>query len=107
MEKIINRASIIEANKKKQTSLLYETVQPYLKSLYVYYKNAFNCEPIFMVTDVFNAAQYVKIVASEQFNESVCDYIGCEEHEIQNNDDFLAQFETINFQSKMLKNLIK
>jgi hypothetical protein len=60
-----------------------------------------------MVTDVFNACQYAKIVPANDFNEAVCNYIGCQEHEIQNNDDFLAQFETINFNSKMLIDFIK
>jgi hypothetical protein len=107
MSKIINRISIIEANKDKKTSLLYESIHPYLKSLYTFYKDAFNCEPVLMVTDVYNACQYVKIIPANDFNEAVCNYIGCQEHEIQNNDNFLDQFETINFNSKMLIDFIK
>jgi hypothetical protein len=60
-----------------------------------------------MVTDVFNVCSYAKIFPSNEFTESICDYLEIEDHEIENNDDHLAEFETINFNSKMMIDLIK
>ena len=102
----LNRSQIIAFNNDAQKSILFESVHPYLKSLYVFYKDLFCCEPVLMVTDVFNAAQYVKIVPSNEFQEAACNYIGCEVCEIQNDDNFLSQFENINFNSKLLKDII-
>lgn len=104
--KTLNLNDIIKLNNDKTTSINYESLQPYLKSLNVYYKYTFGCDPILMITDVMNACSYAKIVSSNEFNESVCDYIECELHEIQNNDDYLSQFETICYNSKMLKDFI-
>lgn len=104
MEKL-NLSQIIEINSDPQKSVLFESVNPYLKSLYVFYKDLFCCEPILMVTDVFNAAQYVKIVPSDDFNEAVCDYIGddlCTNEESEN----FSTYETINFSSKLLKDFL-
>ena len=97
---------IIKSNSVKTTAIEWGQIAPYLKSLNTFYKDLFCCDPIVMVVSVSNAAQYVKIVPCDEFNACVCDYIGCEEHEIENSDDLLAQFETINFNSKFLKQLI-
>jgi hypothetical protein len=102
----LTRSQIIAFNNDAQKSILFESMHPYLKSLYVFYKDLFCCEPVLMVTNVFNAAQYVKIVSSNEFQEAACDYIGCEVYEIQNDDNFLSQFENINFNSKLLKDII-
>ncbi len=104
--KNLNLSQIIEINSEATKSILFESLQPYLKSIYIFYKDLYNCEPVLMVTDLFNAAQYVKIVPSNDFNEAICNYIGCEVYEIENDDDFLAQFENINFNSKLLKDFI-
>ncbi len=108
----LNLNKIISLNENDTTSILYESMQPYLKSLYVYYKNYFNCEPVCMVTSVSNAAQYVKIVASNDFYYAICaflevDYIIEDETEEGFNFDNFAEYETINFNSKMLIDLIK
>lgn len=97
---------IIIANARAQSAIEYGQIHPYLKSLNTYYKENFEGEPILMVCEVMNAAQYVKIVDSNYFNEEVCKYIGCKEYEIEDNDDYLSQFETINFNSKLLKDLL-
>ena len=99
----LNLSKIISLNNNDTTTILYESMQPYLKSLYIYYKDLFCCEPIIMVTDVFNAAQYAKIVPSNDFNEAISLYLdSCELSEEEKE----AASETINFNSKMLINLI-
>lgn len=102
----MKRFEFIELNKVQTTAIEYSNLHPIKNSLYIFYKDLFCCEPVVMVTDVMNAAQYVKIVPSNEFNEAVCAYIGCEVYEIQNDDNFLAQFETINFNSKLLKDIL-
>jgi hypothetical protein len=97
---------IISKTSSENISFNFEILQPYLKSLYVFFKDYYNCEPVLMVTDVFNACSYAKIVSSNEFAESICHYLNIEIYEIENNDDHLANFETINFNSKMLKDLI-
>ena len=102
----MTRQEILAFNEEATKSVLFELVHPYLKTLYIYYKDLFNCEPILMVTSVSNACQYVKIVSSEDFQEAACAYIGCEEYELQINDEYLSQFETINFNSRLLKDCL-
>jgi hypothetical protein len=112
MSQIINRVSIIEANNKQDQSILFESLHPYLKSLYIYYKDLFGCEPVLMVTDVFNACQYAKIVPANDFNEAINAYLNVSYIEVEQDNknfdsDLFAQYETINFNSKMLIDLIK
>lgn len=102
----MTRLEFYQINNVPKNAIEYGFFHPIRKSLYIFYKDLFGCEPVLMVTDVFNAAQYVKIVPSNEFNEAVCAYIGCEVYEIQNNDEYLAQFETINFNSKLLKDIL-
>ena len=90
----------------ENVSFNYEILHPYLKSLYTYFKDYYNCEPVLMVTDVFNAVSYAKIVSSNEFTESVCDYLNIDSCDLENNDDNLSNFETINFNSKMLSDLV-
>jgi hypothetical protein len=105
--KAMNLSEIIAQNEKADESILYELIHPYLKSLYVYYKDLFCSEPILMITDVTNAAQYGRIVSSNEFSEAICDYIGIDlEPEDQESDDF-AMYESICFNSKFLKDIIK
>jgi len=58
---------IIETNDTENLFIAYEKLQPYLKSLYAYYKNEFWEEPVLMVESVMNTVQYVKIVDCETF----------------------------------------
>ena len=102
----MTRLEFYQINQESRNSIEYSNLYPIMKSMYIFYKDLFNCEPVLMVTDVMNAAQYIKIVPSNEFNEAVCEYIGCEVYEIQNNDEYLAQFETINFNSKLLKDIL-
>ena len=103
--KTMNLSDIIAQNKKVDESMLYELIQPYLNSLYVYYKDLFCCEPVLMVTDVMNAAQYCRIVPFDELSESVCDYLGFYYEPDTESDEF-AMYETIMFNSKLLKDLI-
>lgn len=94
---------IINSNEKPDVSILYETLHPYLNSLYKYYLDYFCCEPILMVTDVFNAAQYCKIVSSNDYSEELNEYLDtCH----LDNETRQCSEETINFNSKYLKEFI-
>jgi len=109
--KLNNLAAIIEANETKGTTVLYDKINMYKKSLYIYYKDLFCCEPVLLVDSCFNAAQYVKIVPSNEFYEAVCDlldvsYIIEDENEDDFNFDTFSQYETINFNSRMLKDIL-
>ena len=99
---------IIATNKEPTKSILIELMQPYFKSLYAYYK-AQNprYEPILMVTSVTNATSYAKIVSSDEFTEAIQDFIGSKGIENENDEDKIAEYETINFCSKMLKQFIQ
>ena len=55
-----------------------------------------------MVTDVMNAAQYARIVPCDSFTESICDYIGID-FEPDNDTHEFSAYETINFNSKLIK----
>jgi hypothetical protein len=105
--KAMNLSDIIAQNKKVDESIEYGQIQPYLNSLYVYYKDLFCSEPVLMVTDVTNAAQYCRIIPCEEFTKAICDYLGLDrEPEDTESDDF-AMYESIMFNSTFLKDIIK
>ncbi len=93
---------IIETNDNGTSALLTEMLYKYKKSLYTYYKDLFCCEPVLMVTTVFNAAQYALIVPSNEFNEAIEHYLQNEEMTDQEKEE---QNELTSFQSIMLKDL--
>lgn len=83
---------------------------PYKKMLNIYFDREFTSEPLLMVTDVYNAAQYAKIVPAGEFNEAVYAYMGVgyvvEDSEEEGFDeDLFSQYETICFNSIPLSNL--
>ena len=90
---------IIEANDRQDESILIEELAKYAKSLYIYYKAYFACEPILMVTSVMNAVQYARIEPENEFSEAVFWWVdgieGLDEEEKQ------AEIETISFNSIM------
>ena len=91
---------IIEANENVTTSILVELMHPYKKLLLQYYNETFYpAEPILMVTDVFNACQYAKIVPDEDFEQCIDDYL-----QGVDDDDFEHAKEEINFNSIYFKN---
>lgn len=91
---------IISTNEEGTKSILIELLHPYKKSLFTYYSNYFNCDPILMVTDVFNAAQYALIVPANEMNEAIYNYL---ENSGLNEEEKEEQVELISFQSIMLK----
>lgn len=91
---------IITTNETGTSAILTELLFKYKKSLYTYYKDLFCCEPVLMVTDVFNAAQYALIVPSNEFNEAIDTYL---QNEDLNEEDKANEVELISFQSIMLK----
>ena len=62
---------IIEQNAIDTNSILIELLLPYKKSLYTIFSREYRGEPVLMVTDVFNAAQYSKIVPANDFIDAV------------------------------------
>lgn len=102
---------IIANENEFTTSIEVQNFVPYKKSLLVYYNDMFcGNEPILMVTDVFNACQYGKIVSSGDFNDAIyayleVPYIETEESEEGFDEDLFAQYETICFNSIALSNL--
>lgn len=93
---------IIEINDDPGAVISIEVLFQYKRSLLTYYRDAFCCDPILMVTDVFNAAQYGKIVPSDNYHEAQNEYLEtqdlCEE-------DAQHQAETIDFNSIFLERL--
>lgn len=98
----MTRLEFIELNQDFKTSIEYQQAHPILKSLYLYYKDLFCCEPVLMVTDVFNSAQYIKIVPSNEFMEAIDCYLDGDVNEEQKE----ITIELINFNSKMLKDIL-
>lgn len=95
---------IIELNEIPDTSISIEVLFQYKRSLLTYYRDAFCCEPILMVTDVFNAAQYGKIVPSNDYHEAQNEYLetmDLSEEETQ------QEAEVIDFNSIFLEQLKK
>ncbi len=110
MNLTMNLSEIIETNEIHTISISTEQLIKYKKSLLVYYTDLFCCEPILMVTDVFNVGSFAKIVPSSEFNEAIYAYMGVpyieqDENEEGFNEDLFAQYETINFNSIFLKQL--
>jgi hypothetical protein len=83
---------IISANEVSDQSILIEKILPYKKSLQVIFPDA-----ILMVTDVFNAAQYGKIVSSSDFSDAVEEYVNTIPDLTEEEKE--EQIELINFQS--------
>ena len=105
---------IIQTNEDDTKSILYELCAPYLKSLETYYRRNFGEPVILMVTSVMNACQYVKFVPESDFMEAIDRFLdngivtGPGFVEIPDNlsDDDFNEAETINANSKYLKDLI-
>ena len=70
----MNMQELINAFKNNE-SVSYEKVYPYKKLLYTYYKEVYMCEPFLVVTDVFNAVQFVAVVPFTEVMDWVSDYL--------------------------------
>lgn len=89
--------SILE-NEPENVTILIELLLPYKKALQVLFPDS-----ILMVTDVFNAAQYGRIVDSVDFLESVEMYVDTIPE--LTDEEKSHQIELINFQSIPLSKL--
>lgn len=95
---------IITANEDYTQSVLIEEIVKYKKQLYVYYSHYFSSEPVLMVTEVMNAAQYGRIEPANEIDEAICAYLDdydCQNEESEN----FGTYETICANSMMLKDL--
>ena len=94
-----------------QQAVEYAQLKPYLKSLYIYYKDMFSQEPVLMVTEVFNAVQYVRIEPANELYEAICSYLDVpyideEPHKNGYDTGAFTEYETILSNSKMLSDCI-
>ena len=88
-------------------SLQWAQIEPYKKLLYVYYKNMYCCEPIFMVTFLTNAICAGYIVPEDDFTEYIYEELNTSPIDIEDEDsDSFYAFEEILSNSQLLKNLI-
>lgn len=99
----MNRLEIIEKFENEE-DVSYEKIHPYLRSLYIYYKAQFCCEPVLMVTAVFNAVQTVQIVPENEFTEAIECYVNS--MDLTDPTEREHEKELINFQSKYLIDLL-
>jgi hypothetical protein len=84
-----------------EQSISTEILFKYKKSLYTYYKRYYNCEPLLMVTDVFNACQYALIVPANEFQDAIDVYLSNDKE--MSEEDRANQTELIAYQSILLK----
>ena len=79
----------IIAHTDNQEAILYDCLQPYLKSLHTYFKDEFGCEPLALAVSVTNACQYILIVPENEAHEALLHYFSDEELEYQLSDEEL------------------
>lgn len=88
---------IISTNDKGTSSINTSILHSYKKSLYTYYKDLYCCEPVLMVTDVFNAVQYALIVPANEFHEAINHYLDADNS--LTDEEKESSIELISFQS--------
>jgi hypothetical protein len=96
---IWNKAKIIGFQEEYinfEKTISFGTIAPHRKQLKIYYRDSFNCDPIFMVTMLTNSLCYGQIVSSNDFLEAVNVYL--EEADI-NNEDKESEIEVISTNS--------
>lgn len=87
---------IITINEDDDKSILTELLVPYKRSLLAYYRAYFGCEPLLMVTDVFNTCSYAKIVPETGLHDAICAYLGVDDIDIEDTEsDNFAAYGTI------------
>lgn len=101
MNNQVNLASIIAAFENGLDAIRTDLLSQYKKSLYTYYKDLFRCEPVLMVTSVFNACSYAIIVPSNELGEAIETYLSADV--TMTEEDREHERELISFQSIMLK----
>ena len=98
----MNFQELINAFKDNE-SVNFEKVLPYKKLLYAYYKEVYMCEPALIVTDVFNAVQFVAIVPFSEVTDWINDYLN--QYDMDETEKIEAT-ETILFNSMPLERLV-
>ena len=84
-----------------------EKFMPYKKSLLTYYRDLYGCEPVVMVSSVFNVGAWGRIVPADLLTECVAAYLTddvCESVSDPDDEKF-GEYETIMFNSIFLKDL--
>ena len=89
---------IIRNNEDDDKAILTELMAPYWKSLYTYYKEQCNEEPLLLVFSVTNNSAYAKIVPTSEAYDAIGAYY------FDNPEDM--DDELIFAQSTLLKDLI-
>lgn len=84
-------------------SVSYEKVYPYKKLLYAYYKEVYMCEPVLIVTDIFNAVQFVAVCPFTEVTDWINDYLN--QYDMDETEKIDAT-ETILFNSMPLERLL-
>lgn len=90
---------------KHTLSILWDKVSPYKKILYVYYKNLFMCEPVWLVTSLTNSTCYGRIVPETELYESITSYLEVPYIDSEN-EEIETSYEIICANSKLLKELL-
>jgi hypothetical protein len=96
---------IIHANDSNEY-VSFENYMLYINSLYTYYKDYFNCEPVAMITNITNTGGNMQIVSSNEFYDAVCEKLNVDYISEDDNYDLYAAYETINANSRMLKHFL-
>ena len=96
----------IIGNTTASKEVMLDHMQPYIRSLYIFYRHSFCCEPVLMVTSVTNSASLGMIVPSEEFQDAVFHYVE-ENHPEATPGEKKEYMETINFNSLILKVLLQ
>jgi hypothetical protein len=94
---------IIEISEQGTSGILIEIIAKYKKSLLTYFKEYYNCEPILIVTTVFNAAQYGFIAPSNEICDAIYNYV--DSMNLETEEDRQNEIELISFQSIPLNKL--
>jgi len=93
---------IIEINETPGSSIEIQEIKRYKKSLLTYYHHR-NDELILMVTNIYNACQYGKIVSANEFTDAIEEHINADIDMTEEDKDH--ERELINFNSILFSNL--
>lgn len=95
---------IVELNSEPGKAILIESMMPFFRQLYKYYKALHGQEPVLILTAVFNAAQYGFIAPESLVHTAVEKWV--EDINFSDQEEREAAYETIMFNSRPLKDLI-
>lgn len=103
--KTLKLSDIIRISEENNGSTInIEEILKYKRSLITYFKEYYCCDPILLVTDVFNACSYGIVVSANDFEEAAKLHIEANNAE-DSEEDKEGYYETMNFNSKFLSQL--